>query len=201
MIIHTCEQRSPEWYAVRCGKVTSSCISDVLAKGKGITRNKYLRRLVAERITGLPKATYHNGAMEWGTLTEPMARDYYEALNFVNVQQVGFVEANGYLGSSPDGFIGEDGELEIKCPDSDTHLTYLEEGRMPSEYVTQVQGQLWITGRKWCDFMSYDPRFTCRPAFIIRVERDEKKIQEIAEGVGQFIDEMKELERRIRNGK
>jgi putative phage-type endonuclease len=201
MIIHTCEQRSPEWYAVRCGKVSASSISDVLAKGKGITRNKYLRRLVAERITGLTKETYCNGAMEWGIQTEPEARDYYENLNFVNVQQVGFVEVNEYLGCSPDGLIGEDGLIEIKCPDSDTHLTYLEEGRMPPEYVTQVQGQLWITGLKWCDFMSYDPRFTCRPAFIIRVERDEYKIQEIAEGVGQFIEEMKELERRIRNGK
>lgn len=201
MIIHECPQRSPEWYAVRCGKVSASSLSDVLAKGKGITRTKYLRRLVAERITGIAKETYCNGAMEWGIQTEPLARDYYENLFFVNVQQVGFVEADEFLGCSPDGMIGEDGLIEIKCPDSDTHLTYIEEDRIPPEYVTQVQGQLWITGRKWCDFMSYDPRFTCRPAFIVRVKRDENKIAEIADGVGQFIEEMKELERRIRNGK
>jgi putative phage-type endonuclease len=147
MIYHDVIQGSPEWHDVRCGKVTASSISDVLAKGQGITRKKYLWRLVAERITGKPKAGFCNGAMEWGTQTEPEARDYYENLNFVNVQQIGFVEVNEYLGCSPDGLVGEEGLLEIKCPEQDTHLGYIVEDRLPPEYVKQVQSQLWITGR------------------------------------------------------
>ena len=202
MIIHTCEQRSPEWYAIRAGKITSSIIADVMAGGKGITRRNAMIKLIAERMTGIcDQNGYSNGYMQWGIEHEPEAKDHYEALNFVNVRQVGFVEMDEWVGCSPDGLVGEDGLIELKCPASHTHIEYILADRCPPEYVKQIQHQLWVTGRQWCDFLSYDPRLKEKPMFVKRVERDESKIQEIAESVGQFIEELKELERRIRNDK
>jgi putative phage-type endonuclease len=192
-------QRSEEWYAVKCGKISASSLSDVLAKGKGITRRNYMLRLVAERLSGIPQKTYCNGAMEWGIATEPIAKAAYEEHTLTAVQEVGFVECDEFLGCSPDGMIGEDGLIEIKCPETPTHLDYILSGGMPSEYAVQVQGQLWITNRQWCDFVSYDPRLPeeCR-LFVRRVERDEKRIDEIKQGVALFIDEMLETEKKVK---
>ena len=207
MIIHKMQQGTPEWHAVKCGKVSASNISAVLAKGRGNaeskTRKTYLMRLLAERISGLPQDTYMNGAMQWGIDTEPQARAAYEFETLNAVEQVGFVEINEFLGCSPDGLIDADGGVEIKCPNTTTHLQYLLDNTMPAEYVCQVQSTLWMTDRQWWDFVSFDPRI--KPdggknlcLWSIRVERDEKKIGEIKDGVNKFIDDMLELEQKLK---
>lgn len=183
-------QNSDEWFAVRLGKVTASNFSTVIGK-PGVTRTKYMLKLMAEAGTGEREASYKNSAMEWGTETEPLARDYYEQVNDCEVRQVGFVELNSDVGVSPDGLVGEDGLLEIKCPYSSTHVGYIIADKLPATYKAQVQGQLWVTGRKWCDFVSYDPRYKPRPYWFIRVKRDEEYIAELEVKVGKFVDEMK----------
>ena len=202
-IIHTMEQGTPEWHAVKCGKVSASNISCVMAKGRGNaeskTRKSYLMRLLAERISGLPQDTYTNGAMQWGIETEPQARAAYEFETLNAVEQVGFVEVDAYVGCSPDGLIDADGGVEIKCPNTTTHLQYLLDGTMPAEYVCQIQSTLWMTGRQWWDFVSFDPRIpNSKCLFVVRVERDEAKIKEIAIGVEIFIEELKELEAKFK---
>lgn len=196
MIIHYVLQRSQEWYAVKCGKIGASSIKDVLSKGT--TRNTYMMRLLAERLSGIPQETYCNGAMQWGIDNEEFARNTYEMETGNTVQQVGFVELDEFIGCSPDGLVGGDGLVEIKCPNSSTHLTYILAGKMPAEYVLQVQTQLWITERLWCDFVSFDPRIPSRPFWTIRVNRDEKKITEINSGVKVFLTELLDLEREVK---
>ena len=185
--IHMMDQRSDEWYAVRLGKVTASAFSNATAGGAGKTRTTLMRKLIAERMTDLPEESYSNGAMDWGTETEEQARDYYAQINDCIVKEVGFVELNEDIGASPDGLIGENGLIEIKCPNSSTHIGYILDNKLPSSYVKQVQGQMWVTGRKWTDFVSYDPRVSKRPYWCIRVSRDEKVIAELDVKLNAFI--------------
>ena len=192
------EQLTPEWFAVKCGKVSASHMSAVMAKGKGKTRHSYMMKLLAERLSGITQESYSNGSMQWGIDTEPQAREAYEMANLVKVEQVGFVEINDYLGYSPDGFVGTDGGLEIKCPDSATHLKYILENRMVTDYSRQVQSTLWMSKREWWDFVSFDPRIQLKPIWSIRVQRDEAKIKEIAIETELFIDELKELLTKIK---
>ena len=202
MIIHEMTQGSPEWHQVKCGKISSSCMSDVMAKGRGNaeskTRRSYMIRLIAERLSGIPQETYCNGAMQWGIETEPLARQAYEYAELTVVDQVGFVETSEYLGCSPDGFVGDRGLLEIKCPNTTTHVEYLLDNRLPPAYVNQVQSQLWICEREYCDFVSFDPRLICKPYFKTRVERDEEKIKELKIETEIFINELLELEHKIK---
>lgn len=197
MKIHECQQGSPEWFALRNGKVTASNFATATAKGKGgsasKTRKDLMYKLVAERMTGLPSESYSNKAIEYGTETEQEAREYYQALNGVSVWQVGFIERDEDIGCSPDGLVGEEGMLEIKCPFPTTHIKYIIAGKLPAEYVKQVQGNLWVAERKWCDFMSYDSRVSQRRAFIRRVYRDKDVIKEQHIKIVMFIDEMKEM--------
>ncbi len=190
-IIHTMEQGSEEWFAVRLGKVTASNFSVAIGK-PGVTRTKYMYKLMAEIGTKERESSYSNAAMEWGTETEPFARDYYEQINDCEVDQVGFVEYSEGIGVSPDGLVGNDGTLEIKCPYSSTHIGYVIKDKLPATYKAQVQGQLWATGRKWCDFVSYDPRYKPRPYWSIRVERDEEYIDMLNVKINLFIKEMKQ---------
>ncbi len=197
MIIHECQQGSPEWYAVRLGKCTASCFSDATSSGRGkspsITRKNYMIKLIAERMTGLPQESFSNKAMEWGSDTEQEAREYYEALNGVSVRQVGFIERNEDVGGSPDGLVGEPGMLEIKCPYSSTHLRWILAGKMPADHFKQVQGNLWVAEREWCDFISYDSRVHQRPYFCRRVYRDEDCIKELNIGITMFVTDMQEM--------
>jgi hypothetical protein len=117
------------------------------------------------------------------------------------VNQVGFVELNEFVGCSPDGLIGDDGLIEIKCPNTATHIEYIIDGELPKEYEKQVHSQLWITDRKWCDFVSYDPRLTDRPIWIKRVERKSGIEFDIVEAVNNFIEEMQKLEQQIKGVK
>lgn len=193
------EQRSQEWFAARLGKVTASKINDVMAKlksgGEAAGRKNYRAQLVVERLTGQQTECYVNGAMQWGTDHEPDARASYEFITGNTVQEIGFVDHPEIpmSGASPDGLIGEDGLIEIKCPNTATHLDYLLNGKAPADHLNQMQWQMECTGRKWCDFVSYDPRMPIDlQLFTVRVERDEVKTAGIVEEVKVLIAEVEE---------
>ena len=192
--LHYCEQRSDEWFQLRLGKVTASHFSTARSNGSG--RKTYMMKLLAERMTGIPHENYSAKWMDEGSELEPEAREYYEKVKGVEVEQIGFVDI-GDVGASPDGFVGDEGMIEIKCPFPSTHLGYILKGTFPSEHKAQVQGQLWVCGRKWVDFISYDPRVSNRPMFVIRVNRDEVYISDIAKKINQFVEELKVLEEKV----
>jgi putative phage-type endonuclease len=191
-------QGSDEWRAIRLGKATASRIPDVVAKTKsgwGSSRANYMAELLVERLTGIPIDGYSNAAMQWGTATEPEARMEYQLLTGFDVQQVGFVPhpTIAMAGCSPDGLIGDDGAVELKCPNTATHIETLlgRPPQVPDKYVKQIQFQLACTGRQWCDFVSYDPRLPERMRlFIRRVERDEHQIKKLEKSVMEFLGEL-----------
>ncbi len=197
-IIETCEQGSAEWLNMRLGKLTASRVKDVLSKGRGNTPSKtaesYMMELIAEVLTGESKPFFENDAMRWGTETEPQARSMYEVNNdFVSVKEVAFVEINDRVGISPDGLVGDDGLLEIKCPTTTTQITRALSGDYSADYKAQIQMQLWVTGRQWCDFVSFDPRLDCSASYLQqRVERDEDYISEMKTKVFAFVERMNE---------
>lgn len=193
MIIHECQQGSPEWYAARLGKVTASCFGKAIAKGEGKTRKSYMIDLIAERMTGEAENGYTNAVMQRGSAVEPLAREYYELLNDCPVQEVGFIERDDDIGASPDGLMGEDGMTEFKCPNSATHIGYILADKFPRIHIPQVQGQLWVAERKWCDFVSFDHRVTQKPYFCKRVYRDEDYIKELQIKIYMFVADMKKL--------
>ena len=198
-IIETCEQGSAEWLAMRLGKVTASKVSDVLSKGRGSAPSKmsetYMIELIAEVLTGNSKPFFENDAMRWGTETEPQARAMYAVNNdFVDVKEVAFVEHNEQVGISPDGLIGEDGLLEIKCPNTTTQLKRALSDDYSADYKAQIQMQLWVTEREWCDFLSFDPRLDCEAGYLQqRVFRDEEYIEEMKTKVYAFVEKMNEI--------
>jgi len=157
------EQRTDEWFQARLGKVTASRISDVMAKtksGPSASRANYMAELIVERLTGKAGDSYQNAAMIWGTNTEPLARAAYEAHRGVLVEETGFVPHPklAMSGASPDGLVGTDGLVEIKCPNTATHIDTMMTETVPMKYILQMQWQMLCTGREWCDFVSYDPR-------------------------------------------
>lgn len=196
MNILYCEQLSDEWYEARLGKVTASHFGDVLA-GKDTSRRKtYMMKLLAERVTGQRQEGYSDKNMEWGIETEPQARDYYEWVTDEKVSQVGICFADE-VGASPDGMVGDEGLLEIKCPLTTTHLGYIIANRLPAMYKPQVQGQLLVMGRAWVDFMSYDPRYLKQPMWSIRVKRDIDYLSKMSAALAVFITELSEMERKL----
>lgn len=194
------EQGSDLWKQLRLGHVTASNIGDVMAKGKGnaesITRNKYKMRLVAERLTNQSIESFVSAAMEWGVEQEQFACMAYEIKQNVLVERTGFWlhPTIKWVGVSPDRLVGEKGILEAKCPQTTTHLDYIFADKMPAEYVKQVQCQLWVTGREWCDFISFDPRLPQKnQLFVKRVKRDEELIQEMEQETIKFLAEVESL--------
>ena len=192
-------QGTPEWFAQRLGNVTASRMSDVLAKGKSgeaVTRQKYRMQLVAERITGLVAESFTSAAMEWGTEQEKFARIRYEADTGYFVDEAEFYThpTIKWLGASPDGLLNDTGGLlEIKCPNTQTHLGYLLDKKAPAAYINQMQTQMWVTGRAWCDFVSYDPRVPERlQLFIVRLNRDDALIERMEVEVHKFLSEVEE---------
>jgi putative phage-type endonuclease len=190
------EQGTHEWKLARLGHVSGSSVADVMAKGKSgeaITRKKYKTRLVAERLTNEVSESYTNASMEWGVATEPMARQAYEVSHETFVDKTGFWKhpTIKWLGCSPDGLVGDDGLVEIKCPNTTTHIDYLWADEVPSEYYKQIQCQLWVTGRQWCDFVSYDPRLPKKnQLFVKRCNRDETLIATMEVEVLAFLGEV-----------
>jgi len=190
------EQNTEAWHQLRLGKVTASRVADIMAKtktGASASRGNYLIELALQRVTGTIEPMYTNEAMAWGTATEPQARVAYEVKTGNFVDQIAFVEHDiiEWFGCSPDGLVGKDGLIEIKCPNSATHWATIKDGKPPNKYVIQMQTQMACTGRKWCDFVSFDPRMPERSQlFICRVERDQKMIDEIETEVMKFLIEV-----------
>lgn len=194
------EQRSPEWFAKRLGKVTASRINDVLATLKNgneaATRRAYRFQLALERLTGKQEQGFSSAAMQWGTDCEPLAVAAYEAQTGCIVTAAEFEQhpAIPMAGASPDGLIGASGLLEIKCPNSATHFEWMLAGQVPAEHQNQMLWQMACTGRAWCDFVSYDPRMPEYAAlFIKRLERDDVRIEVITKGVSALLDEVQQL--------
>lgn len=189
-------QGSSEWFAIRCGKVTASKISDLMAKtktGYSASRANYMAQIIVERLTNQVQESYSNAAMQWGTETEPQARYGYEFETDNIVKEIGFVDHPTILltGASPDGLVGGDGLIEIKCPNTATHIDFLLTGEIDGKYIKQMQWQLACTGRKWCDFVSFDPRLPANLQIkIVRVYRDEELIKTMEKEVSEFLIEV-----------
>lgn len=189
------EQRTDDWFTARLGKVTASRVSDVVAKtksGYSTSRENYMAQLVCERLTGKPAEQYSNSAMQWGTETEPLARAAYEARMDVLVDEVGFIDHPSIVnsGASPDGLVGVDGLIEIKCPNTSTHIDTLLNQAVPKKYADQIFWQMACTGRDWCDFVSYDPRLPSDlQLFIKRIPRDNQYIRLLESEVIEFLQE------------
>jgi len=190
------EQGTDEWFAARIGKVTASRVADVIAKtktGYSSSRDNYMAQLICERLTNQKADGFTNAAMQWGTETEPLARISYEVAQNVLVDEVGFVPHPKILmaGASPDGLIGDNGLLEIKCPNTATHIDTLLSETVPGKYNTQMQFQMACTDREWCDFVSFDNRLpTELQLFVKRVPRDNVFIRLIEGEIVQFIAEL-----------
>lgn len=191
-------QGSPEWFQSRLGKVTASRIKDVMAKGKtgeAATRASYRAQLVAERLSGKVAEGFTTSSMKWGTDCEPLARAAYEAETGNLVTEVAMIAhpSIAMAGASPDGLIGADGLLEIKCPETKTHIDTILADKAPAEYIMQMQWQMACTKRQWVDFVSFDPRMPSdMQIFIKRVQRDEAKIAEIEAEVNKFLAEVEQ---------
>lgn len=186
-------QRTPEWHAQRLGKVTGSRINAVMTGGKGATRAALVAQLVVERLTGKPAESFQSDAMTWGTEQEPFARNAYCAKTGELVEEVGFVPHSKIpmAGCSPDGYVGEEGLVELKCPTSKVALEYIFDRKPPAAYINQMQFQMAVTGRKWTDFCSYDPRLPPHlQLLVIRVYRDEDRIAELEAATVALLEEV-----------
>lgn len=198
------EQGTEEWKQLRLGKVTASRVADVLSKiksGESAGRKNYRMDLVVERLTGIPTASYSTPAMDWGKDNEPWARMAYEAHSGVFVDQIAFIDhpTIKWFGCSPDGLIGSEGNLEIKCPNTATHIEYLLAGVPPAKYIPQMQTQMACSGRLWTDFVSYDPRLPDDlQLFVVRLDRDETYIKAMEEEVVKFLDEVEDTCRKLK---
>lgn len=189
-------QGSDAWHQIRLGRVTASRVAEVIARtktGYGASRANYMAELVAERLTGQPAERFTNAAMAWGTEKEPDARAAYVFMRDADVAEVGFVAHPriAMTGASPDGLVGGDGMVEIKCPMTASHIETLIGQAVPGKYVTQMQWQMACAGRAWCDFVSFDPRMPAEmQLFVRRVHRDETMIAELEREVSAFLAEL-----------
>ena len=192
------EQGTHGWFQDRCGQVTASRMADVIAKtksGYAAARGNYMAQLAIERLTGLPTESFTSSAMQWGTETEPEARSQYEVREGVLVQEVGYMPhptIDG-TGASPDGLIGSKG-LEIKCPNSSTHIETIRTGTIPKKYMLQMHWQMACAQLDCVDFLSYDPRLPAGLDYwLIAVERDDDLIAEMEREVEQFLSELTQM--------
>jgi putative phage-type endonuclease len=190
------EQGTEEWRLARCGKVTASRVADIIAKtksGYSTSRVNYMAELICERLTGVPTEGFVSGAMQHGIVTEPTARAAYENHSGALVMETGLVPhpAIPMAGASPDGLIGDDGLVEIKCPITATHIETLLGQSVPGRYVNQMQWQMACTGRKWCDFVSFDLRMPENmQLFVQRIERNDETISLLEREVMMFLGEL-----------
>jgi putative phage-type endonuclease len=195
------EQGSDEWKALRAGRVTASKVADAISKlkngGESATRRELRIKLVTEALTGEPADDiFETAAIRWGRENEAYARMYYEELRQVQVRQIAFAHHPTLkrAGASPDGLVGTDGLLEIKCPMSHTHLNYILAGVVPEDYKPQMLWQMECTGRNWCDLMSFDPRMPKGlRVFIRRFQKDQVALASITTEVTGLINEVEEM--------
>ena len=199
------EQKSEEWFTARLGKVTASRVADVIAKtksGYSASRDNYMAQLICERLTGQQGESFTNAAMTWGTETEPLARSAFEAYADVMVEEVGFVPHPSIemSGASPDGLVGLFGMLEIKCPNTATHIDTLLSQTVPGKYITQMQWQMRCCERQWCEFVSFDPRLPQDlQLFVKRVEFDPEYVAMLEKEVIQFLAELDDKVNKLTN--
>ena len=199
------EQRSSAWFEARLGRVTASRVADVIAKtksGYSASRDNYMAQLICERLTGQQGESFTNAAMTWGTETEPLARSAFEAYADVMVEEVGFVPHPSIemSGASPDGLVGLFGMLEIKCPNTATHIDTLLSQTVPGKYITQMQWQMRCCERQWCEYASYDPRLPQDlQLFVKRVEFDPEYVAMLEKEVIQFLAELDDKVNKLTN--
>jgi putative phage-type endonuclease len=197
-------QSDPQWATARVGHVTASRIADLMAKTKtgwGASRANYAAQLVAERLTGNASESYSNAAMQWGVETEAQARAAYEFRTDVTCGEAAFLKhpCIEWAGASPDGFVSDDGLVEFKCPNTSTHIDTLLGAKVPEKYVLQMQWQMAVTDRGWCDFVSFDPRLPEEMRmFLRRVERDNVLIRTLENEVQLFLAEIDDTLKQLR---
>ena len=187
------QQGTDEWFAARLGKVTASRAADVMTKKGSAARANLSAQLVLERLTNTKGESFSSAAMQWGVDQEPFARAAYEAHSGVWVDTVGFVQHPTIerAGASPDGLVGQDGLVEIKCPNTATMIDTLSTGKVPSNYTTQMQMQMACTGRVWCDYAVFDSRMPVKAQlFVKRVQRDQKFIDDMEKEIIAFLAEV-----------
>jgi len=190
------EQRTDEWFAARLGKVTASRVADLMAttkSGYAASRDNLMAQLVVERLTGQQQESYTNASMQWGTEQEPFARAAYEIATGQMVDECGFVPHPTIpdAGASPDGLVGADGLVEIKCPNTAGMIDALLTQTVPGKYNTQMQMQMACTGRAWCDYVVFDPRMPAKAQlFIKRVPRDPDFIKKMETEIVKFLGEL-----------
>ncbi|ELN0133826.1 YqaJ viral recombinase family protein [Raoultella planticola] len=200
------EQRTPEWFAARCGKVTASRLADVMARtksGYAASRQNYMAELICQRLTGKLEEGFSNAAMIRGTELEPVAREMYALNEFdAEITEVGLIDHPTIPGfaASPDGLVNDDGLIEIKCPNTWTHLETLKTGEPKRQYMLQMHAQMMCTGRKWCDFVSFDDRLPPDLAYFKkRIHFDEALANEIQSEVKKFLEELEKEISSIKN--
>lgn len=199
MIALNIPQGTPEWASARVGRPTASNFEKLITTAglPSKQREKYLWQVAGESVTGVMTETYQNGAMQRGIELEAEARSLYELTQGVTVEQVGicYPDEKKLCSCSPDGLVGKDGGMEIKCPSIHTHVGYLLGNELPTEYFQQVQGSLYVTGRKWWDYVSYFPGL--RP-LIVRVKPDKKFIDSLDAEIKKFVEELETIKEKIR---
>lgn len=195
MIVHNLEQGTKEWLKLRLGKFTASTASAIKTNGKGL--ETLIFEKMAELLTQKQLTNFKSDAMERGNELEAEAREIYELTTGLSVKEVGFCELNEFVGASPDGLVGEDGLVEIKCPIPKTFVKYLVSGKVDPKYYAQMQFQLYVTDRKFCDYVVYHPDFP-NPVITKKIERDEAFIEKIRIGLESGIRKLNELMEKIK---
>lgn len=190
MIYHDIQQNSEEWFALRTGKFTASTFKDLFMSKTTQGYQDAIYKVAFERLTNESPESYTNEWMQRGTLLEPEARAWYEFEKDVKVLNGGFFEYNDWIGASPDGLVGEDGLLEIKCPKYSTLMNYLINKELPKNYYYQVHGQMLATDRQWCDFIAYHPKL---PRLVLRIERDKEVDKEILDKLFEGIKKVESI--------
>ena len=202
MKIYNFEQRTEDWYNIRKGKMTASNAETIIANGKGL--ETYIYNLMAEYYSSAEKENYINADMQRGIDLEPEAKIEFQFYTGLDIKEVGCVELNEYILASPDGLIGDDGLIEIKCPNDSIYFKLLLNDNIKPEYIAQMQMQMYVTDRLYCYFVSYNPNFE-QSLYIKRINRDEEMIEKLKKGLErgtQLIKEIKENFRKVgTNGK
>ena len=202
MKIYNFEQRTEDWYNIRKGKMTASNADTIIANGKGL--ETYIYNLMAEYYSSAEKENYINADMQRGIDLEPEARLEFEFYTDLDVQEVGFIEYNEFIGVSPDGLIGDDGLIEIKCPNDSIYFKLLLNDNIKPEYIAQMQMQMYVTDRQYCYFVSYNPNFE-KSLYIKKINRDEEMIDKLKKGLERGTELIKEIKKNFRkvgtNGK
>ena len=196
------KQGTYEWFSARLGKVTASNVDNVIVKvknGESVYKRKYRTQLITEILTGKPINIFVNEAMKWGTDHEDEARNFYMEkrglLKDIDVKEVGFIDHSTVKmsGASPDGLVGKDGLIEIKCPQPMTHTDFLISKRINKKHIHQMQWQMACTGKKWCDYVCYHPDFpAAQKMLVIRVERDNDLINRLEKDIQDFVTEVED---------